>query len=75
MYCAVYCASGTVLYMTTTKQREIWTTTTKRGQVRYWHFSTRAFRSFRMARGEAEMMIATGGAVLVSKPDWIGGAR
>ena len=60
---------------TTTKQREIWTTTTKRGQVSYWYFSTRAFRSFRVARDEAELMIATGTGVLVSKPDWIGGAR
>lgn len=57
--------------MTTTKQREIWTTTSKRGQVSYWHFSTRAFRSFRVARDEAELMIATGAAVLVPKPEWV----
>ncbi len=56
----------------TTKQREIWTTTSKRGQVSYWHFSTRAFRSFRVARAEAELMLATGAAVLVTKPDWVG---
>lgn len=58
--------------MTTTKQRELWITTTTRGQVRYWFFSTRAFRSFRMARAEAELALATGAAVLVSKPDWVG---
>lgn len=52
--------------------REIWTTTSKNGQVGYYYFSTRAFRAFRMARAEAELMLATGGAVLVSKPDWVG---
>ena len=57
--------------MTTTKQREIWTTTSKRGQLSYWHFSTRAFRSFRVARVEAELMLATGAAVLVGKPEWV----
>ncbi len=58
-------------YMTTTKQREIWTTTSKRGHLSYWHFSTRAFRSFRVARAEAELMLATGAAVLVGKPEWV----
>lgn len=58
--------------MTTTKQREIWTTTTKSGQTTYWHFSCRAFRAFRMAHDEAELMLATEAAVLVSKPDWVG---
>jgi len=58
--------------MTTTKQRELWTTTTKRGQVRYWYFSNRAFRAFAMPRAEAELMLATGTAVLTSKPDWVG---
>ncbi len=58
-------------YMKTTKQREIWTTTSKRGQLSYWHFSTRAFRSFRVARAEAELMLATGAAVLVGKPEWV----
>lgn len=57
--------------MATTKQREIWTTTTTKGQVTYWYFSTRAFRSFRLARAEAELMIATGAAVLTSKPSWV----
>lgn len=60
-----------VLYMNTTKQREIWTTVTKRGQLTYWHFSTRAFRSFRVARAEAELMLATGAAVLIEKPEWM----
>lgn len=59
--------------MTTTKQRELWTTTSKSGQVRYWHFSTRAFRAFPVARAEAELMLATEAAVLVSKPEWVGG--
>jgi len=58
--------------MTTTKTRELWITTSKSGQVGYYYFSTRAFRSFRMARAEAELMIATGAAVLVGKPDWVG---
>lgn len=58
--------------MTTTKQQEIWTTTTKRGQVTYWHFSHRAFRAFRVARDEAELMLATEAAVLVTKPEWVG---
>lgn len=57
---------------TTTKQREIWTTTTKSGQVTYWYFSTRAFRAFRMARADAELMIATEAAVLTTKPFWVG---
>lgn len=58
--------------MTTTKQRELWTTTTKAGQVRYWYFSNRAFRAFQMPRAEAELMLATEGAVLVTKPEWVG---
>ena len=58
--------------MTTTKQREVWTTTTKSGQVRYWFFSIRACRAFPMPRAEAELMLATGGAVLTSKPEWVG---
>jgi hypothetical protein len=56
----------------TTKQRELWITTSKNGRNGYYYFSTRAFRSFRMARDEAELMLATGAAVLVSKPDWVG---
>lgn len=48
-------------------------TTTKSGQVGYWFFSNRAFRAFRMPRAEAELMLATEQAVLVSKPDWVGG--
>lgn len=55
----------------TTKQRELWITTSKNGQKGYWHFSHRAFRSFRMARAEAELLLATGAAVLVSKPEWV----
>lgn len=56
----------------TTKQWELWITTSKNGRIGYYYFSTRAFRSFRMARDEAELMLATGTAVLVSKPDWVG---
>lgn len=56
----------------TAKQQELWITTSKSGQVGYWYFSTRAFRCFRMARAEAELMVATGAAVLVTKPDWVG---
>lgn len=56
----------------TTKTQELWITTSKNGQVGYYYFSTRAFRAFRMARAEAELMLATGGAVLVTKPDWVG---
>lgn len=56
----------------TTKTQELWITTSKNGQVGYYYFSTRAFRSFRMARAEAELMLATGAAVLVTKPDWVG---
>ena len=48
------------------------TTTTKRGQVRYWFFSNRAFRAFQMPRAEAELMLATEAAVLVTKPEWVG---
>ena len=58
----------------TNKQKELWITTSKRGQVGYYYFSTRAFRSFRVARVEAELMLATGAAVLIAKPDWVGGA-
>jgi len=58
--------------MTTTKQRELWTTTTKTGQVRYWYFSNRAFRAFQMPRADAELAIVTGAAVLTSKPEWVG---
>lgn len=56
----------------TTKTQELWITTSKNGQVGYWFFSNRAFRSFRMARAEAELKLATGAAVLVAKPDWVG---
>lgn len=58
--------------MNTTKQRELWITASKSGKVGYWYFSTRAFRSFRVARAEAELMLATGAAVLVEKPFWVG---
>ena len=55
----------------TTKQQELWITTSKNGQAGYWYFSHRAFRSFRMARAEAELLLATGRAVLVPKPEWV----
>ena len=55
-----------------TKAQELWITTSKNGQVGYYHFSTRAFRAVRMARSEAELKLATGAAVLVDKPDWVG---
>jgi hypothetical protein len=61
-----------ILYMNTTRQQELWITTNKRGQVGYYYFSTRAFRAFRMARDEAELKLATGAAVLVEKPFWVG---
>ena len=55
-----------------TDRQEIWTNTTKRGQVTYYYFSRRAFRAFRLPRAEAELLIATGASRLVSKPEWVG---
>lgn len=52
--------------------REIWTTTTKTGQTRYYFFSTRAGRVLPMAKLEALAMIANDRAVLVSRPEFLG---
>ena len=48
--------------------REIWTTSTKRGE-RYYYFDT---RTLPMRKLDALAMIANGTAVLVERPDFLG---
>ena len=48
-------------YMTQTK--EIWFTTTRKGQRRAYYLSRMQFRAFPMPLAEAELLIATGAAV------------
>lgn len=49
--------------------REIWTTTTAKGQTRYYYFATRVLP---MRKLEALAMIANGTAVLVERPEFLG---
>lgn len=46
---------------------EIWTVSTKRG-IRYYYVPRRELRSFPMPKAKAELLLVTGGAVLVQKP-------
>lgn len=48
--------------------REIWTTSTKRGE-RYYYFATRVLP---MRKLDALAMIANGTAVLVERPEFLG---
>lgn len=51
----------------TARIEEIWTVSTKRG-IRYYYVPARSLRSFQMPTAKAELLLATGGAVLVEKP-------
>ena len=55
--------------------KEIWNTSTKTGQTRYYFFSTRAGRVLPIAKMEALAMLANDTAVLVDRPEFLGGAR
>ena len=55
-------------YMTQTK--EIWFTTTRKGQRRAFYYSFRQFRAFPMPLAEAELLIATGQAVEIPGNPW-----
>lgn len=50
---------------------EIWTVNTKRG-IRYYYVPARSLRSFPMPKAEAELKLATGAAVIVEKPWFLG---
>ena len=52
--------------------KEIWFTTTKKGQRQAWFFSNRAFRAFRLPLADAELFIATGQSTKCDKPEWVG---
>lgn len=52
--------------------REIWFTTTRRGQRQAWFWGFAGGRAFRMPLAEAELLIAEGKATECSKPEWVG---
>lgn len=56
---------------TPTRIAEVWTVNTKRG-VRYYQYNVRQLRAFAMPKAEAELRLATGSAVLVEKPWFLG---
>jgi hypothetical protein len=58
--------------MATKTPREIWFTTTKKGQRQAWFFSRHAFRAFRVPMAQAELELATGLATETTKPEWVG---
>lgn len=54
------------------KTREIWYTTTAKGSKRAWYYSRAAGRALPVAKALAELELATGAAVLSTKPEWVG---
>lgn len=58
--------------MTNTGTEEIWFTTTKTGTRRAYYFSRLAMRALPLPLAKAELMIATGQSVQVSRPSWVG---
>lgn len=53
---------------------EFWTITTKRGP-RAYYWSNLAFRALPLPIAEAELLEATGQAVRVEKPEFVGRSR
>ena len=53
-----------------TQTKEIWFTTTRKGQRRAFYYSLRQFRAFPMPLAEAELLIATGQAVEIPCNPW-----
>jgi hypothetical protein len=51
---------------------QIWKITTRRGQPRYFYYSTAAARAIPLPAAEAELLIATERSRLVDKPSWVG---
>lgn len=51
---------------------EIWTTTSRKGSVRYWRYSTGAGRAVPVAKAQAELGLMTGTHTLTDKPPFVG---
>ena len=55
-----------------TKTREIWFTTTAKGNKRAWYYNRAAFRAMPVAMAVSELELATGAATICNKPEWVG---